>query len=99
MTNRFLPKPTRKTINAMTESMQEQINEADIFCASVIAKARHEILVDYFSDLKLDSKEKTKIAKELYAKVQIELEAVGKISSENRSSYISRKNAYRAYTR
>ena len=99
MNNRLLPKVTLENLLAMTASLQEQIKLNEIFSASVIAKARHDMLVGFLSDDSLKSSKKLAFAKQLYNDVQCEIATIEQISSNERSAFISRKNAYKAYSR
>ena len=99
MKGRLLPKVTLKNLSAMTTSLQKQIEANEIFSASLIAKARHDMLIEFFSDKTLNSDKKMAFAQELYTNVQSEIATTEQISSNERSAFISRKNAYKAYSR
>ena len=98
MNDRLLPKITLKNILATTTALQEHIKSNDIFSASVIAKTRHDILVEFLSDKTLGLDKKLAFAKELYNDVQSEIATIEQIASQKRSAFISRKNAYKAYS-
>ena len=99
MKNRRLPKADLKNLLAMTASLKEQLNSNEIFSASVIAKARHDMVLELLSDDTLSSDKKLAFAKELYADVQSEIETIGHMSLHERSTFISKKNAYKAYSK
>ncbi len=99
MSSRLLPKVNIKNLWSMTSSLQEQISTGKIFSASAIAKARHDMLVEFLSDDELTSEKKLAFAKKFYSDVKSEIATIGKISSDERSAFISRKNAYTAYSR
>lgn len=99
MNNRLLPKVTIESLSAMTTSLKEQLKCNEIFSASIIAKVRHDMILEFLSDNTLSSEEKLEFAKELHGDVQSEIETIGHMSLNDRSRFISRKNAYKAYSK
>ena len=99
MNKRLLPKVTLESLSAMTTSLKEQLKTNEIFSASVIAKVRHDMILELLSDNTLSSDKKLAFAKELYDDVQSEIETISHMSSNDRSTFISRKNAYKAYSK
>ena len=99
MKNRLFPRVTLESLSAMTTSLKEQLKCNEIFSASIIAKVRHDMIVEFLSDNTLSSEKKSEFAKELYDDVQSEIETIGHMSLNHRSTFISRKNAYKAYSK
>ena len=99
MNNRLLPKVTLESLSAMTTSLKEQLKSNEIFSASVIAKVRHDMVLELLSNNTLSSDQKLAFAKELYDDVQSEIETIGNMTLNERSTFISRKNAYKAYSK
>ena len=99
MNNWLLPKANVKNLSAMTASLKEQLKSNEIFSASVIAKVSHDMVIELLSDDTLSSDKKLAFAKGLYDDVKSEIETIVHMSLNERSTFISRKNAYKAYSK
>ena len=92
--------PLNEAIEAftnLTETLQDCIKSQDIECAVTLAQERHDTLIDLLECSEIEQEDRMACAKT--ALIHLDNEHVlAKLSAhQNRSNFIARKSAYRAY--
>ena len=81
----------------LTDTLQECIKSHDIEGAMALAKERHDALVNLMEDTKVDQSRKATCIDTTLEHLRKEQLLAKSNSDQNRSDFIARKSAYRAY--
>ena len=81
----------------LTDTLQECIKSHNIEEAMALAKERHEALVKLLEDADLDQTQRANCANTTLEHLHKEQLLAKSNSDQNRSDFIARKSAYRAY--
>ena len=81
----------------LTDTLQECIKSHDIEEALAVAKERHDALVNLLEDADVDHTQRANCADTILEHLRREQLLAKSNSDQNRSDFIARKSAYRAY--
>jgi hypothetical protein len=81
----------------LTDTLQECIKSHDIKEAMALAKERHDALVNLLEDTSVDQTQRANCADRTLEHLRKEQLLAKSNSYKNRSDFIARKSAYRAY--
>ena len=81
----------------LTDTLQECIKSHDIERAMALAKERHDTLVNLLEDADVDHTHRVNCADTILDHLRKEQLLAKSNSDQNRSDFIARKSAYRAY--
>ena len=81
----------------LTDTLQECIKSHHIERAMVLAKERHDVLVNLLEDADVDQSQRANCADTTLEHLRKEQLLAKSNSDQNRSDFIARKSAYRAY--
>ena len=82
----------------LTDTLQECIKSHDIVGAMALAKERHDALVNLLEDTNVDQTQRANCADATLEHLRKEQLLAKSNSDQNRSDFIARKSAYRAYS-
>ena len=86
-----------ESFTKLTATLQECIKYQDIEGAMALAKERHDALVNIMEDTKVDQSRKASCIDTTLEHLRKEELLAKSKSDQNRSDFIARKSAYRAY--
>ena len=86
-----------ESFTKLTATLQECIKYQDIEGAMALAKERHDALVNLLEDANVDQTQRANCADTTLDHLRKEQLLAKSNSDQNRSDYIARKSAYRAY--
>ena len=86
-----------ESFTKLTDTLQECIKSHDIEGAMAIAKERHDALVNLLEDGNVDQTQRANCADKTLDHLRKEQLLAKSNSDKNRSDFIARKSAYRAY--
>ena len=89
---------TLEAFKNLTETLQDCIKSRDIEGAVTLARKRHDTLVDLLENREIEQDAKIAYAKTALIHQQNEHLLVKSSAHQDRSNFIARKSAYRAYT-
>ena len=81
----------------LTDTLQECIKSHDIEGGMALAKERHDVLVNLLEDADFDHTQRANCAATILEHLRKEQLLAKSNSDQNRSDFIARKSAYRAY--
>ena len=86
-----------ESFTKLTDTLQECIKSHDIEGAMALAKERHDALVSLLEDADVDQTQRAHCADTTLEHLRKEKLLTKSNSDQNRSDFIARKSAYRAY--
>jgi hypothetical protein len=86
-----------ESFTKLTDTLQDCIKSHDIEGAMALAKERHDALVNLLEDANVDQTQRENCADTTLEHLRKEQLLAKSNSDQNRSDFIARKSAYRAY--
>ena len=95
--NSFDYKQKFEVFSELTETLRKHIKENKIRKAINVAERRYEILVSFLESVTLLGEEGSEYVKKALESVQLEQDWVKSNAVQERSNFLSRKTAFKAY--